>query len=294
LKRNIISIIALVVCWTVFACIAPWYTFFGNGTTVQAVELQQEGIIKLPPPPEERKPAGGAVNTLQELKEHITHICDHCSAGNYYIWYARNSESDLAAIDSLTSSVHSTYGQVRYCATVPIGDNIFIAIKTEKTLQHELSKMFNDPMYVTEDEVAAEVFPVVEETIYRYVDENMTDLQKVEAIYGYLTSNYTFDDSYTIYFAREMLLEGTGVCRAFAETFKLYMDLLGIECIIQSDSGSTEEEEGHCWNRVRINGEWLNMDAAWDAEWYDVMGDDYIYFGMDDETFKYSHEWIKI
>lgn len=54
-----------------------------------------------------------------------------------------------------------------------------------------------------------------------------------------------------------------GICRGYASTFHLLMDLSGIECRTvngMSHAGTAE----HAWNLVKLDGDWYAVDATWD------------------------------
>ena len=52
------------------------------------------------------------------------------------------------------------------------------------------------------------------------------------------------------------------ICSGYTSTFRLFMDLLDIECI--SVSGIATHNGGeHAWNMVRIDGKWYCVDVTW-------------------------------
>ena len=103
------------------------------------------------------------------------------------------------------------------------------------------------------------------------VTPEMSDYDKELALYTWLTGNVTYDQSHyekkgaprTSYEPYGPLVEGKGVCLGFAETFRLLMDMAGIECITVTGAGF-QNRENHAWNMVKLNGEWYCADPTWD------------------------------
>ena len=92
---------------------------------------------------------------------------------------------------------------------------------------------------------------------------------------------YTVDDEYKIVPAHDatgVLLEGKGVCDSYAAAFELCLNILGADNYIVISSGG-----GQCWNRVKIDGEWLNVDVTWNDGTYGRINNDY--FLLNDADF---------
>ncbi len=53
-----------------------------------------------------------------------------------------------------------------------------------------------------------------------------------------------------------VLVSGDTVCRGYANTFKLLLKRLGIECLLVES-----EEMNHVWNMVKLDGEWYHLDV---------------------------------
>lgn len=71
---------------------------------------------------------------------------------------------------------------------------------------------------------------------------------------------------------------GQAVCQGYAVSFKLCMDILGIES--QVILGNTPEGK-HAWNAVKLDGEWYWVDVTWDDPVPDVEGQvRYLYFNV--------------
>lgn len=126
-----------------------------------------------------------------------------------------------------------------------------------------------------------------------------SDLHKARATFFWLTKNIRYNIKeynnpvrrrYRIEYASEeeknyklqavkdklvaaMFLNKTGVCEEYAQSFKKICDLLGIEAEVikgytrnsANEIGTTASTTNHAWNAVKINGDWLLLDATWAA-----------------------------
>ncbi len=65
----------------------------------------------------------------------------------------------------------------------------------------------------------------------------------------------------------------TGVCEEYAQSFKKICDLLNIEAAVIKGNVRTDANEigkianttNHAWNAVKVNGNWIILDATWAA-----------------------------
>ena len=121
------------------------------------------------------------------------------------------------------------------------------------------------------DSTAEEVYNKAKGILRNYVDDYMTDFEKLKAIYDYIATYVTYDDylisyvstnrsdyqSFTSYGA---LIKGVAVCDGIASAFKLLCNIEGIECI---EVSGTASDGGHAWNKVNVGGVWFGVDATW-------------------------------
>ncbi len=117
-----------------------------------------------------------------------------------------------------------------------------------------------------------ELLAIAAEAVGKIIDDSMTDAQKCVAIHDYIVTNGTYDTGAlgVIYDPKEyshiaygFLTEGEGICSGYADTFKLFADMTGIENILVKGNALTEDQE-HQWNLVCLDGEWYHMDCTWD------------------------------
>ena len=151
-----------------------------------------------------------------------------------------------------------------------------------------------------------ETSEIKDSVINKIIDSNITDdmseYDKVKVIHDYIIKETKYDidnlNNNTIpsidYTAKGVLEKHIGVCRGYAEAFKLLMDRLKIECVIVSGEASNIS---HAWNKVKLDGEWYNIDCTYDDpvthEKEDTCGDDsnlqYDYFLITDSQINIDH-----
>ncbi len=141
------------------------------------------------------------------------------------------------------------------------------------------------------------------EVLGQIIKEDMTNYEKELAIHDYIALNATYDyetyekimkgkdvktqDAYAI------LVEGTGVCEAYANTTKFLLDLCGVECqIISGDATNADGTQSHAWNLVKLGEDWYQVDTTWDDPTRDSEREvSHTYFNITDEQMARDHEW---
>jgi hypothetical protein len=91
---------------------------------------------------------------------------------------------------------------------------------------------------------------------FRYADEEER-LQKLQAIKDNIV--------------KEAFLTKMGVCEDYAQSFKKLADLMHIEAIVMKgyvrnsayDIGRVPQTTNHAWNAVKIDNQWILLDATW-------------------------------
>lgn len=126
----------------------------------------------------------------------------------------------------------------------------------------------------------------VTEVIDEIIKDDMTDYEKEFAVYTWLVKYVNYDEeSFSAipdniedynYYPYGVLKYHSAICVGNATTFKLFMDILGIDCKIIH---STEEGE-HAWNMVCLDGDWYHVDVTFDSGMNGEPG--YEYFNVPD------------
>ena|GEM_PF-1693507 len=129
---------------------------------------------------------------------------------------------------------------------------------------------------------------------YQYIINN-TVYNQANATAGYVSFSQMQDEqTLACWNITGVFLNGDAICRGYTQAYQYLMNLQGIECAyIYGD--------GHCWNLVKLDGDWYYTDVTWgdplleviDAETgestYTEMGIDYRYFNMTTEQLLHLH-----
>lgn len=119
-------------------------------------------------------------------------------------------------------------------------------------------------------EETKKIFNEVDEklaSVYKLVDNSMSEEQKAITIHDYLVSHAEYDLNYKNYTSYGVLMEGRGVCQSYALAYMYIMNHLGIETHLISSRAMN-----HAWNAVKIGGSYYNVDCTFDDPIYDRFG----------------------
>ncbi|ABB15759.1 transglutaminase domain-containing protein [Carboxydothermus hydrogenoformans] len=111
--------------------------------------------------------------------------------------------------------------------------------------------------------------PTIRQIAYDLTKDLTSDLEKVKAIHDYVARALAYDwTSYRLGVvpqktASEALASGTGVCQDYSRLFAAIARAAGIPTKIVIGTG---DGEPHAWNRVYVNGKWLDVDVTWDDQ----------------------------
>ncbi len=144
-----------------------------------------------------------------------------------------------------------------------------------------------------------ELLDIASGVIAQNVTEEMTDEEKCIVIHDYIVTNGMYDQGALAviksqkeysHIAYGFLTEGEGICSGYADSYKLFMDMLGIENLLIEGEAANDE---HKWNLVRIDGEWYHVDCTWDDFVPDEEGRPpfHIYMFLTDDAIGKNHKW---
>ena len=131
----------------------------------------------------------------------------------------------------------------------------------------------------------------------------MSDYEKLVAIHEWVTTNIAYDAHYIAtgewapQDAITVLKEKVGVCAGYANIMAALLRSQEIPARFVSgyalgshDSGMGWEDEGlyghtigHAWNEVYIDGEWITVDATWNAGYIESRSGEFVF----DQSFRY-------
>lgn len=119
-----------------------------------------------------------------------------------------------------------------------------------------------------------EILEIVDQVLTEVAPDSMSQVERELAIHDYMVENIRYDsDSLSLLpvYSQDpdndnpygALVNGRAICRGYATSFQLFMDLAGIECITVEGEANYDREE-HAWNMVRLDGDWYCVDVTWD------------------------------
>ena len=125
------------------------------------------------------------------------------------------------------------------------------------------------------------------------ITDGMSDYEKELAVYKWMTANIGFDsgsmttipedESKPVDNPNGVLKNHEAVCVGYATTFRLFMQMLGIDCMVVHDSHLS-----HSCDIVKLDGQWYHTDIYSDAG----SGEgNFSHFDLNDETMMSSQEW---
>lgn len=137
-----------------------------------------------------------------------------------------------------------------------------------------------------------ETLDLAKAVIDEVITDKMSDFEKEKAIYDWLTSKLTANTGIlTVVPARDgdndnphdVLKYHSAVCVGYATTFRMFMQMFGIECKVVHSSDLT-----HSWDLVKLDDGWYHTDCFSDSG-----SNTYQNFNMDDNRCEQNHTWTK-
>ena len=104
------------------------------------------------------------------------------------------------------------------------------------------------------------------------IDDDMDDFTKAVILHDALVLNTYYPKDYRTNSGSNFtyMLEGYGVCQYYSECYAYLLAQVGIKSEIVSSS-----DMGHAWLKIKLDGEWYNVDSTWDDPMNDKVGKAY-------------------
>lgn len=106
-------------------------------------------------------------------------------------------------------------------------------------------------------------------------------------LHDWLIDRMQYDNSLKWSSAESALTRGLGTCQSYESAYSKLLTAAGIE-----NAETRDTYDGHTWNALKIDGEWMQVDATWDDNddhWYDF-DQRHLYFGLTDELMAIAHK----
>ena len=117
------------------------------------------------------------------------------------------------------------------------------------------------------DERATAVY-IAAERFLNSIPPAASDYEKALAIHDFLVLNMRYDAETAYRDPYGALILGSGVCDAYARTFKMLAKMAGLECDYVFGTAVGK----HAWNRFKIDGQYYYADVTYDDPSPDVPG----------------------
>ncbi len=203
-------------------------------------------------------------------------LASMCSVG--FITYKANRV--LAALEG-------EYGEVE---DVNAEDDVVIAdeYKIVSTTQISDAYLSGDASALSDRD--KETLDMAKEVLDKIIEDGMNDYEKEKAVYLFLTKNLKNDTGLLTVIPTTgedadnphgVLKNREAVCVGYATTFRLFMQMLGIECKVIHSS-----DRIHSWDLVKLDDEWYHVDCYNDSD-----SGNFQNFNMNDTVAMQSHEW---
>ncbi len=182
------------------------------------------------------------------------------------------------------------------CSGLLQGDGL----STSDNKEYDYHQMYIDKSVEDLTDKDLEAFNEASRVFALYIEDCKSDFEKVKAAHDYIVKNCVYnkeaidaetltDDDFSIY---GVLVKGKGVCEGYAKTFKMFMDIAGIDCIIVTGTAGSDNIS-HAWNMVKLGNDWYHIDVTFDDPYPELKEVVYLYFNVTDEVIKKDHSWNK-
>ena len=123
---------------------------------------------------------------------------------------------------------------------------------------------------------------------------SMSDWEKERYIHDFICENVRYDKLKKPY-SHEIigpLGQGVGVCEGIAKSVKILCDALGLWCVIAISEANPEAgiKYRHAWNILKIDGQYVHLDATFDNSLSHDGVIRYDYFNLDDSRLFRDHQ----
>lgn len=245
----------------------------------------------------------------------VTAYAQTSDASSSDIYYCRealkslpNSEALIYAYDSIVSGVENSVESVSvYDGTHTISvDEIKIVLDAytrDHTEQFWLEKNYSvlsqlntvkniklNYMLSGEELNAARVaFDNAVKELLSYINDGMSEYEKELALHDALAARVVYVETEHAHDAYGALVEGKAVCEGYAEALQCLLHAAKIQSLIATGSSinpTTNAQEGHAWNIVRIDGRYYHTDLTWNDQGSTLY---HAYFNITDTTVKEDH-----
>jgi len=257
-------------------------------------------------------PLPGQLTTEEPTQPPVARPAQLGRAGQLRHHYGTLSEEEQATYDDLLERLPGFPASIKLDLGLESLNRVFFALTLDQPLLFHISTTFfnytSDPRtgrvttilpdyLLTREEYAARCEALAQAVEAFTVPAGGGQFECELALHDQLirrcsyAEDFTQPEKSTAYGA---LVEGNASCEGYARAMQLLLDLQGIDCYIVTGeaTSSAGETVGHAWNKVRIDGDWYQLDATWN----DPVTEDgshvtsHAYFNLTDAEIGLTHQ----
>ena len=228
---------------------------------------------------------------------------EHSVASSERYGYSTRDDDEKALYDAIVGAASTMHFRIRGTEDVSLEKwtkILGLVYNQEPQLFSLNSKVKVGRIYFNEADVdkinamQAEIDSTVNKLLAE-ADKVSSTYDKLKVFHDYLVLNSSFElkediSGYndTIYnaFGHSSSEQGNIQCGGYAKAMQYLCDKAGIECMVIT--GNRADGSTHAWNKVKVNGEWYNLDTTWDDPLFSEPIHDYIRYNF----FLVPDEWI--
>lgn len=157
--------------------------------------------------------------------------------------------NDKKIISSINNFVHP-YNSFE-SINIDIVTNGKITIKIKKVYDQEQIEFINN--YINDFKI-------------NNINDSKSDYEKIKVFHDHIINNTIYDNTIDSYSADNLIKTGKSICGGYSDIISIYLHTLGFKNYKITFEGKNINgiEDGHVWNLVYFNNDWLHIDATWD------------------------------
>ena len=149
----------------------------------------------------------------------------------------------------------------------------FNGFSNVKTVISESGDITVSISYFYSDEQIKAINKKIDEIYKNIITDDMDTYTKILTIHDYIINNTKYDvernnqgeSNYHSYIAYGPLIEGYATCNGYTDAMALFLEKMNIPNFkVAMTPEENSNTEGHVWNAVYLNNQWVHLDLTWD------------------------------
>lgn len=149
----------------------------------------------------------------------------------------------------------------------------FNGFSNVKTVISESGDITVSISYFYSDEQIKAINKKIDEIYKNIITDDMDTYTKILTIHDYIINNTKYDvernnqgeSNYHSYIAYGPLIEGYATCNGYTDAMALFLEKMNIPNFkVAMTPEENNNTEGHVWNAVYLDNQWIHLDLTWD------------------------------